>query len=75
MRHSRLFQQVSLDQSTADVLTLAEVDLDQFAKATAIVVAQGPGIAECFQQRVSLQYLPFYTCSTSRELTYIMQVR
>lgn len=61
MRHSRLFQQISLDQGTADVLTLAEVDLNQLAEATAIVIAQGPGIAKCFEQRVGLQYLPFHT--------------
>ena len=46
MRHSRLLQQVSLDEGTTDVLTLAEVDLNQLAKATAIVVAQGSGVAE-----------------------------
>ena len=46
MRHSRLLQQVSLDESPTDVLTLAEVDLNQLAKATAIVVAQRSGIAE-----------------------------
>ena len=48
MRYSRLFQQVSLDQSATDVLTLVEVDLNQLAEATAIVVAQGSGIAKCF---------------------------
>ena len=64
MRHSRLFQQVSLNQSTTDVLTLAEVDLDQLAKATAVVVAQGSGVAEGFQQRVSLQHLPLHACNT-----------
>ena len=46
MGHSRLLQQVSLDQGTTDVLTLAEVDLNQLAKATTVVVAQGSGIAE-----------------------------
>lgn len=47
MRHSRLLQQVSLDQGPTDILTLAEVDLNQLAKATAIVVAQRSGIAKC----------------------------
>lgn len=59
--HTRLLQQVSLDQSTADVLTLAEVDLYQLAKSTTVVVAQSPGIPKSLQQWVGLQYLPLHT--------------
>ena len=63
MSHPGLLQQISLDQSTTDVLALAEVDLNQLAKTTAVIVAQGSGIAKSFQQRVGLEHLPLHTCT------------
>ena len=63
MCQARLFQQVGLDEGTTDAATLAEVYLNQLAEPTAVVVAQGSGIAKSFQQWVGLQHLTLHACA------------
>ncbi|KAA6423742.1 MAG: hypothetical protein FRX49_06313 [Trebouxia sp. A1-2] len=59
--------EVRLDESTTDVLALAEVDLNQLAKTTTVVVAQGSGIAKGLQQWVGLQHLSLHACMNVTE--------
>ena len=49
VRDTRLLQQVGLNQSTTDTLALVEVDLNELAKATAVVVSKSPSIPESLQ--------------------------
>lgn len=53
------FQQVRFDTSAHELPILGERNIDVFSKAGGIVVANGSGISECFQNRVRLQDLLF----------------
>lgn len=68
--HSALLQQICADARTTDVVGLVEVDLNQLAKATAVVVAQGLGIAKRLQDGVGL---PGKGRSTSNNKTQACQ--
>lgn len=52
--HSAFLQQVGPDACSTDVVGLVEVDLNQLAKAAAVVVAQRLGIAKRLKNGVGL---------------------
>ena len=55
MHDAALLQEVRLDLGAADVVAGADVDLDELAKAAAVVVAQRLGVAKGFQNGVGLK--------------------
>lgn len=64
--HSALLQEVGSYACTTDVVGVVEVDLNQLAKAAAVVVAQRLGIAKGLQDGVGLQHTPVHTRVGSR---------
>ena len=50
--YSRLLQQIVDYRGRVDFAAGLEVDLDELAKATGVVVLEGLRIAKCLQQRI-----------------------
>ena len=71
--HPGLLQEVGLEPGPADVEAGAEVDVDQFPKAAAVVVAQRLGVAERLQQRVCGQD-PLLDSCASGQTSQILQL-
>lgn len=65
--NTTLLEEVGEDFGSADVVAGVEVDLEELAKATGVVVAKGLGIAKGLQQGIGLEDLVL-NAMTSRHL-------